>query len=836
MRKKNKKCNTGGPLTPPPDSTAYTVLPYQILPSSPKTPVKGSIKYGNTSSKSKSKDRLREKKNGGFLDLLGNISPILGAVTTGVNLVSSVASALNKDKQVISASPGYQDGGKLKSTPQNDPERIKSIQRTLRAAGYYKGEIDGIEGPLTKAAKEKYLAESGINLPAYEVISSNDPEKRKTLKHLKKAEETIPGAYRVWEMSNKPNIVLNDSYETVPHYNPLSNEISLTPLYDAKYFLDNMKGEDRTRYQNYVNKVRNDVGSITDEETKWARSIEDRVIASSAKPAYGQYGTLIPEMTHSYQRRTGRLPLTRAAYDWGNSPYLTRAQQQKQYEIPGSLEHEAHQVIEPKLNRIAKTSKRNYSIDPGEDAPSTAKFNTGGDLQLTNNSFQVKDNPNVTDGKFYPEYAAYLDHNEVVKNDFVFSDTLRSPISGEKFSKEALRLEKSTKRAQRRLKADPTDPHAKATISHNEKASAELAAMQEHIAAKMGLRNSPTHLQYGGPTDPMNPANYQWLDPLSIYTLRPSDRFPSMHTQSATPNPSGRHVSGPWDNWVQQSIRPAAPPVASPATTAPKVSKHTPQRKVTPNTTVTSPVTPAPAVDPRIQFFPKPGQDTPPPFGEQPVDLLPTPELGPQTFTQNSVTDSQLANATTTANPRQRNKFTTGDYIQLGALAGEFLPLLGGAEKDKAQMDSTPITKESYDVQQVLAQNQRNFANVAATINTPSETLRRAILSQLDATKANRDNQALTQYQQMNETARVRYEDRLSNQRRFNIGQKTYTDNINAANRAAYRSSVQNAFTSLNNLGLALNDREMQQKQLALLQTRYKDVYDNIISSLMNNG
>ena len=88
----------------------------------------------------------------------------------------------------------------------------------------------------------------------------------------------------------------------------------------------------------------------------------------------------------------------------------------------------------------------------------------------------------------------------------------------------------------------------------------------------------------------------------------------------------------------------------------------------------------------------------------------------------------------------------------------------------------------------------------------------------------------------MNETARVRYEDRLSNQRRFNIGQKTYTDNINAANRAAYRSSVQNAFTSLNNLGLALNDREMQQKQLALLQTRYKDVYDNIISSLMNNG
>lgn len=170
----------------------------------------------------------------------------------------------------------------------------------------------------------------------------------------------------------------------------------------------------------------------------------------------------------------------------------------------------------------------------------------------------------------------------------------------------------------------------------------------------------------------------------------------------------------------------------------------------------------------------------------------------------------------------------------MGALAGEFLPLLGGPEVEKAQVDSTPITKESYDVQQVLAQNQRNFSNVASSINTPSETLRRAILSQLDATKVNRDNQALTQYQQMNEGARVRYEDRLSNRRRFNVGQKNYTDNINAANRAAYRSSVQNAFTSLNNLGMALNERDMQKKQLALLEKRYSDVYDNIVRSLTN--
>lgn len=814
MRKKNKKCNTGGPLTPPPDSTV-AVLPYQIFPPSKPNPPKGTIKYGNNSSKSKSKDRFREKKTGGFLELLGNVSPILGAVSTGVNLVSTVANALNKDKQVISASPGYQDGGPLPTASQLDyvnkgtknkyttsprgieesgkrvlskgskGEEVRQLQTFLQNKGFYKGKVDGLFGSQTEGAVKAYQQWFNDNAKS-DVSYVQD------------------GKQRLRGRSNKIAVdgIVGDETRSALMYREMPQAIKETTAWQD------------TDMQFPTNIDRKH--SVTDNRVMGSPDQLDYIYGPAMVGAAALLGWGISEAP-AVVGPAGEQLIIRNAVNASRNFRPTPMRPPLNPTVPRGTPQPGGRYFQPKT----------------PDAFGTRiGFETGGDLPLTNNSFQVKDNPNVTDGKFYPEYGAYLDHNEVVKNDFVFSDTLRSPISGEKFSKEALRLENSTKRAQRRLKVDPTDPHAKATIAHNEKTSSELAALQEHIATKMGLRGPTTHLQNGGPTDPMNPSNYQWLDPLSIYSLKPSDRFPSMRTQGVPPPQTGRHIPGPWENWMNyQTAVPA--PIPTPAPTSTPAVPRARKPKVAAPAPAPAP-TSTPAVDPRIQFLPRAQQDTPPPFGEQPIDLLPTPELGPQTFTQDSVLDSQVYDVVTTPDAKAANRFTTGDYIQMGALAGEFLPLLGGPEVEKVQVDSTPITKESYDVQQVLAQNQRNFSNVASSINTPSETLRRAILSQLDATKVNRDNQALTQYQQMNEGARVRYEDRLSNRRRFNVGQKNYTDNINAANRAAYRSSVQNAFTSLNNLGMALNERDMQKKQLALLEKRYSDVYDNIVRSLTN--
>lgn len=476
-------------------------------------------------------------------------------------------------------------------------------------------------------------------------------------------------------------------------------------------------------------------------------------------------------------------------------------------------------------------------------------FESGGqmDQQLSDSSFQVKGNPSKTDGNFYPQFNAYLDHNEVVKNDFVFSDSIRSPLTGAKFSEEALKIENSSKKAQRKLKVNPTDVHAQNTLMHNEKTSAALAALQETVATKMGLRNSDgstiQRLQHGGPTNP-----YPWqdwmtwtptydvsakktasipYDPFSPYSLTATNNTPSLgsgHGTATNPSPAYKGSSSPLPAPIQTTPNPSVPAARKPT----RVTKPLSTAPISPvagpigNATTDLPFDQIPFTRPPQVPFSGVDQVT----SESRTNGIPLPTSN---STASGTTDSLLANDT--SNGKQR--FSFGDYLQLGAFAGELLPLIGGSEKEKPNLDTTFISKEHYDARQALQQNQRNFSNVASSINTSSETLRRALLAQLDATKTNRDNQVISQYQTMNNQAQTRYEDRLANQRRYNVGQQNYTNDLNARNRASYRYAVQNAFESVSNLGQAFNQRDYQQKQLNLLKGRYGDVYANVIANLM---
>lgn len=786
-------------------------------------------------------------------------------------------------------------------------ERNKALQKEMKEKGYYSGAIDGIIGPKTRAALTEYnLAEKGLVLPEFEVISATTPAKRNTLYALQQAEKVTPGVFRVWENSNKPHISPIPSTSTVPnpHYNPYTNTItldtqsspeSIDAWVDRELASGNSSLERfvalKKKHEDYVNDRSKD--RLTKEEYEY---YHNTISAFNNNPDRREvrnirYATILTELPHSrMQAGVGRF-----IADWHKRPYFTEKQRKAQYSTQGTHEYEAHRVIEPIMRAVAATTPKNYTIDPGspnerplkmkqqpatqntggflpglltainpiagaistglglvgsisqlfnkDRGPATGSpgnYKTGGqmrDIALSGGAFQVKGNPSTTDGNFYPQHNAYLDHNEVVKNNFVFSDKLRSPINGKKFSEEALVLEKSTAKARKKLRINPTDPHAKATVEANERSSAQLAALQEVLATRMGYRdvkgNTVQRMENGGPL-PWENFNVQAFQ--SWYNRHPIPASNTTWKPLTVDNVWGPKTEAAFNQYGSTYRNVAFAPAS-----------QDPSGKA-------------------LRYWQDPGYDDPSNYGllghptmtQSQIDALmppaqtmgPNPAYGGPTSTderaqtvQSFITPEEeqsmsmgISAPQTETKERQRGDFTFGDYLQLGALAGQAIPLFGGPERVRPHLDNTQLRKQSYDPSQALYQNQRNFSNIASTINTPSETLRRALLNQLNASKVNQDQRVVTQYQEMNQRAQTDYENRLSNRQRFNAQQLTQVDDLNARNRAAYRGAVQNAFQSISNLGMAFNERDMQQKQLNLLQARYGDVYDRILTTLMQDG
>jgi len=171
------------------------------------------------------------------------------------------------------------------------------------------------------------------------------------------------------------------------------------------------------------------------------------------------------------------------------------------------------------LNTITYTDKNSETVNAS----------TGGDLGLSSTGFQVKGNPNTTDGNHYPHLNANLDHNEVVSNSvtdtpFIFSDDLK--VGKHSFAAMAKRLEAAKGKAEKILKSTPYDQMSKNTVMMSDKALEDLATQQEELATNMGHRNPDGSTkqpnQYrtggllnfatGGPGDPPNNKRYMEVD------------------------------------------------------------------------------------------------------------------------------------------------------------------------------------------------------------------------------------------------------------------------------------------------------------------------------------
>lgn len=127
---------------------------------------------------------------------------------------------------------------------------------------------------------------------------------------------------------------------------------------------------------------------------------------------------------------------------------------------------------------------------------------TGGVLPISSESVQIKGAPNKVDGNSFPQIQANLDHNEVLKNNFVFSNRLKDDITSSPFAKLALLIEKGTANAEKVLKINPSDQFAKNTIRLNNQNLENVAKRQEQKAQSLGLRDSSRGYQNGGPIEP----------------------------------------------------------------------------------------------------------------------------------------------------------------------------------------------------------------------------------------------------------------------------------------------------------------------------------------------
>lgn len=465
-----------------------------------------------------------------------------------------------------------------------------------------------------------------------------------------------------------------------------------------------------------------------------------------------------------------------------------------------------------------------------------------GDQQLSNSSFQVKDNPNVTDGKTYPEYNARLDHNEVVDADakFVFSDDLK--LGDKSFASLAKPLYKSVGKLENRK-----DPISMATKQQLDKQINDLAMTQEQLATMLGLRDDEsTGYATGGPL------------PWEGFGVKEFQKWAASkgYVDPATGKPLS--ADGKWGPATENAFKAIGQPFAQELglTNIGGEYKRTSPLRINNNPQGMSIASDNQFLDVDVNrptWMPPTGIQNKPVYIDTPegqVDIsqldgvnvprraetardratrigfnpLPTPE--PQTGTLTTPT-------ATTPDPNfldsLMNGFTAGDIMQGVEVGSKFFNIGEGAETEGQLMNTSPITKTGYDVNPALYQNQRNFQNTVNSIGTASPNTRRAVINNLYANKLNADNQIMTNYQNMNNEATINYENRISQQRQGNIASAFRTNDLNAANRGLYDQAQQNAFTSVGNFGEALNRRKVNRDILGILRNRYPDVYKNVM-------
>lgn len=179
-----------------------------------------------------------------------------------------------------------------------------------------------------------------------------------------------------------------------------------------------------------------------------------------------------------------------------------------------------------------------------------------------------------------------------------------------------------------------------------------------------------------------------------------------------------------------------------------------------------------------------------------------------------------------------KSKFTTGDYMQLGAVGVQSIAaLLDRPHTPPARTVNSPITENRYNPARALQENQfTTNAAVNALGNNYSSAGVNSGLQNLYANKYKADSRIIQNYDQMNQQAKTQYEERLGQRDQFNSQIQTQNDVIKQQDRANYTNGLYNALESVSNVGKGLNQKESSDKALKYLMLNDPEAYKSFMS------
>ena len=540
----------------------------------------------------------------------------------------------------------------------------------------------------------------------------------------------------------------------------------------------------------------------------------------------------------------------------------------------GSIDDTLNSLVMPTLNMAASGSTfgpvgtiagaaigLGTALKNKRDLQNTVVFGSPGAYNYGGDIFEVPGDPSKIDSKRYNYKGKeiYLTPSETVdlNNDFVYTSAVRNPVTGNKFSKDGKNL------------ANIISNNSKKNTLYADKIAANTANVTEAFAdslkALQTLATSPKNnnrYYQGGPIQreyidengmPVLLDDGEMFDQNGMVVYAPFDFTTGKYDLSgdfhwkygsnvqknpiinqSTVNNTGKGKTSvknnpkiPLDNntlsfqkWYNQKI--AAPAGLAPIKedgiagkiTKPLMDKY--KNWSNPNVRF------APANMPANMPTEVPQELT----AYQKMKELPSlntkENLTPQrvlTNSNNPLSGATLSTAESSSNQVGPNGVSySGDLYQKIAPALQGLQFIGGPEKETANLNTTPITKEVYDPTSQLYQSNRTFNNRVSGVDGVSSNFRRAIENALYAQKLNQDSEILQRYDQMNQGANTSYEQRLSQRRSENIGQINLTNDINARNRAAFDNGINTSLQTLSNYGRALNDKTYADRILDILK------------------
>lgn len=240
-----------------------------------------------------------------------------------------------------------------------------------------------------------------------------------------------------------------------------------------------------------------------------------------------------------------------------------------------------------------------------------------------------------------------------------------------------------------------------------------------------------------------------------------------------------------------------------------------------------------PGINPNESYMMRVGPDG------KPYTATNMPPLTPE---MQAMKDATTPNTAGTVSPSSvgetpagyRVPFTAGDALQAVAVGSKFASALQPVEVEPTRANTAPITKQSYDPRSALYQNQRSYRNALNSIQAGSLNTRRAIASNLLASKLNSDSTIRQAYDERNIGENVRYQERLGQRQRENISYANYAADLNARNRAARTNNLDTAFNSLGYFGQGLNRKKQSQDAINIYSNLFPSVGDRVLSSLTN--